>query len=55
METRTQAEREVARSARVTAYLSGMLRAADPRGDGRETTVAEALDSAARKIDRLRL
>ncbi|MBL8988824.1 MAG: serine/threonine protein kinase [Gemmatimonadetes bacterium] len=49
---RDRAEREVARSARVTAYLSGMLRAADPRGDGRETTVAEALDSAAARATR---
>lgn len=49
---RDRAEQAAVRSARVTAYLSGMLRSADPRGDGRETTVAQALDSAAARATR---
>lgn len=43
---------ETRKAERVTRFLEGVLRAADPRGEGRETTVAEALDSAAARAER---
>ncbi len=41
------AEVEAAKSERVTEFVTGMLRSADPRGEGRDVTVAEALRHAA--------
>ncbi len=49
---RDRARLEARKSARVTSFIEGVLRSADPRGEGRETTVAEALDSAAARAAR---
>ena len=45
------AQREAAKAERVTAFVSDMLRSADPRGEGRDVTVAEALRVAADAAD----
>jgi len=44
------AERD--RAQRVTAFLTGMLSAADPAQGGREVTVASLLDAASKDLDR---
>ena len=42
---------EAAKAERVTEFVTGMLRSADPRGEGRDVTVAEALRHATTQAD----
>jgi serine/threonine protein kinase len=48
---RAVAERARAESEAVTAFLSGMLSAADPRNRGRDTPVGDLLDTASESIE----
>jgi serine/threonine-protein kinase len=47
-----RAEREQRRAEETNAFLTGMLRAANPFGGERDITVVEVLDRAARAVDR---
>jgi serine/threonine-protein kinase len=47
-----RAEREQRRAEETNAFLTGMLRAANPLGGDRDITVAAVLDRAARAVDR---
>ena len=51
-EERDRARLEAAKATQVTAFIEGVLRAADPRGQGRDVTIAMALDSAATRARR---
>ncbi|HEY7636235.1 MAG TPA: serine/threonine-protein kinase [Gemmatimonadales bacterium] len=49
---RNRAELEGAKAQSINAFLADMLRSADPwQGGARQTTVVEALDAGARKVD----
>ena len=49
---RDRAQTEAAKATQVTAFMEGVLRAADPRGQGRDVTIAMALDSASTRARR---
>ncbi|NWG14757.1 MAG: serine/threonine protein kinase, partial [Acidobacteria bacterium] len=49
---RDRARIEARKAEQVTSFLQGMLTSADPRAGGKNVTVAEVLDEAAKRVDR---